>query len=93
METLSQHDIDWRSHWLQQALAADRRLAPVLEGSTTADVCIVGGGYLGLWTAIRLEEHEPARDEAQPRAGLRVDQIAQRQGVADDEHRCQREAV
>ncbi|HUP54474.1 MAG TPA: FAD-dependent oxidoreductase, partial [Methylomirabilota bacterium] len=33
--------------------------APPLRGSTTADVVIVGGGYTGLWTALRLTELEP----------------------------------
>ena len=55
-------DVAWRSHWLQQALAEDRDLAPPLEGTLKADVCIVGGGYLGLWTAIRLKEHQPELD-------------------------------
>jgi glycine/D-amino acid oxidase-like deaminating enzyme len=36
--------------------------APPLEGRLTADVCICGGGYSGLWTAIRLKEHEPSLD-------------------------------
>jgi glycine/D-amino acid oxidase-like deaminating enzyme len=31
-----------------------------LEGETTADVCIVGGGYTGLWTALALKEREPS---------------------------------
>lgn len=56
---LADEDIVWRSHWLQQALAEDRDLAPPLKGTRKADVCIVGGGYLGLWTAIRLKEHRP----------------------------------
>jgi glycine/D-amino acid oxidase-like deaminating enzyme len=34
--------------------------APVLEGDVTADVCIVGGGYTGLWTALALKEREPS---------------------------------
>ncbi len=38
--------------------------APPLEGSVAADVCIVGGGYTGLWTALRLKELEPSLDVA-----------------------------
>ncbi len=33
-----------------------------LEGDTSADVIIVGGGYLGLWTAWQLLELEPSLD-------------------------------
>ena len=33
--------------------------APPLRGTTTADVVIVGGGYTGLWTAIRVAELAP----------------------------------
>jgi putative aminophosphonate oxidoreductase len=51
-----------RSLWLQQALAEDRAEAPALEGDAKADVCIVGGGYTGLWTALRLKEDEPSLD-------------------------------
>ncbi len=32
---------------------------PPLRGPTTADVAIVGGGFTGLWTAIRLLETQP----------------------------------
>jgi putative aminophosphonate oxidoreductase len=50
-----------RSLWLEEALqGADD--APRLEGEERADVCIVGGGYTGLWTAIRLKEHDPSLD-------------------------------
>lgn len=62
MPEIAEADISWRSHWLQQALARDRDLAPPLEEATTADVCIVGGGYLGLWTAIRLKDERPGLD-------------------------------
>lgn len=62
MGRLAEADIGWRSHWLQQALAEDPSVAPPLEAATTADVCIVGGGYLGLWTAIRLREANPSLD-------------------------------
>ncbi len=52
-----------RSLWLQEALAgADD--APRLEGNVRADVCVVGGGYTGLWTALRLKELEPSCDVA-----------------------------
>jgi glycine/D-amino acid oxidase-like deaminating enzyme len=53
-----------RSHWLEQALAADTDVAPRLEGEQRADVCIVGGGYAGLWTAIELKRAEPSLDVA-----------------------------
>ncbi len=46
--------------WLEEALAAeDQHVCPPLVGDVTADVCIVGGGYLGLWTAIELLEQAP----------------------------------
>jgi putative aminophosphonate oxidoreductase len=50
-----------RSLWLEEALA-DAEDAPSLEGEEKADVCIVGGGYTGLWTALRLKELEPSLD-------------------------------
>ena len=31
-----------------------------MEGAVAADVCIVGGGYTGLWTALALKEREPS---------------------------------
>ena len=51
-----------RSHWLGEALESDDAVAPPLEGDARADVCIVGGGFTGLWTAIRLKEQDPALD-------------------------------
>jgi putative aminophosphonate oxidoreductase len=52
-----------RSLWLEEALALPGEAdAPSLEGDVTADVCIVGGGYTGLWTALRLKEHDPSAD-------------------------------
>ena len=52
-----------RPFWLEQALAAES-CAPCepLVGDTRADVCIVGGGYTGLWTAIMLKEQNPQLD-------------------------------
>jgi putative aminophosphonate oxidoreductase len=49
-----------RSFWLDEAFVVDRGEAPPLSGETRADVCIVGGGYTGLWTALRLKELDRA---------------------------------
>jgi glycine/D-amino acid oxidase-like deaminating enzyme len=48
--------------WLEEAGAG--RLVPTrpLEGDTHADIVIVGGGYLGMWTAWHLLELEPGLD-------------------------------
>src|SRR5215210_4315583 len=35
---------------------------PRLDGSDSADLVIVGGGYLGLWTALLAKERDPERD-------------------------------
>jgi len=49
-----------RSFWLQEALADDPgEPCPPLVGRVRADVCVVGGGYAGLWTAWELVEREP----------------------------------
>jgi putative aminophosphonate oxidoreductase len=50
-----------RSLWLHEALAGARD-APVLEADERADVCVVGGGYTGLWCALRLKQREPDLD-------------------------------
>lgn len=46
-----------RSFWLQ-CIDADAVTA-ALQGSVDCDVAIVGGGYAGLWTAIRIKEKAP----------------------------------
>jgi glycine/D-amino acid oxidase-like deaminating enzyme len=49
-----------RSWWLQEALEADPgRPCPPLDEVVRADVCIVGGGYTGLWTALELRRRAP----------------------------------
>jgi glycine/D-amino acid oxidase-like deaminating enzyme len=47
--------------WLEQANAAESEPAPCppLAGAATADFCIVGGGYTGLWTALELQQQAP----------------------------------
>jgi putative aminophosphonate oxidoreductase len=54
-----------RSLWLREALSRPgEEDLPALRARTRADVCIVGGGYTGLWTALRLKELEPSIDVA-----------------------------
>jgi len=54
-----------RSFWLQEALRAEHAVESTeLLEDTKADVCIVGGGYTGLWTALRIKELEPGADVA-----------------------------
>ena len=45
------------SFWWQARGLPPRR--PSLPGGTEADVCIVGGGYTGLWTAYYLKRADP----------------------------------
>jgi len=51
----------YRSLWLEQ-IAGDAPDAPPVTSDLRADVAIVGGGYVGLWTALRIKELEPACD-------------------------------
>jgi len=52
-----------RPFWLQQALdSTQEAVCPPLQGDARCDVCIVGGGYTGLWTALMLKEAVPALD-------------------------------
>ncbi len=48
------------SFWLTQLDAAPPR--PALDGARTADVCIVGGGFTGIWTAYELLRRQPSLD-------------------------------
>ncbi len=50
-----------RSFWLQEALG-DAPDQPPLEGAARADIAIMGGGFVGLWTAIRIKERDPGCD-------------------------------
>src|SRR5690554_1103060 len=49
-----------RSLWVDQALARENgEPAQPLDSIIRCDICIVGGGFTGLWTAIRLLEQDP----------------------------------
>jgi putative aminophosphonate oxidoreductase len=53
-----------RSLWLQEALRdeTDSGDSPELLEDVEADVCIVGGGYTGLWAALRIKELRPSAE-------------------------------
>jgi glycine/D-amino acid oxidase-like deaminating enzyme len=55
--------LDHRSLWQDQQTRDDVS-QPRVAGSTRADVAIVGGGYVGLWTALRIKERVPDCDVA-----------------------------
>jgi len=54
--------------WLEEA--GDVTPLRPLEGDARADVVVVGGGYLGLWTAWQLRELEPELDVLVLEAGV-----------------------
>jgi glycine/D-amino acid oxidase-like deaminating enzyme len=62
-------------YWLEQAIEAERErtrevaACPPLTGTVRADVCVVGGGYTGLWAALELAERAPDASVAVVEAG------------------------
>jgi glycine/D-amino acid oxidase-like deaminating enzyme len=49
-----------RPYWL--AALGERPAAPALRGLADADLCIVGGGFTGLWAALHAKAGDPGRD-------------------------------
>lgn len=46
-------------YWLEDPMRPDQ--LPALRGDVDADLLVIGGGYSGLWTALRALEREPGR--------------------------------
>ncbi len=46
-----------RSYWQESVARSDS--CPPLAGEQQADVAIIGGGFVGLWTALTIKQHEP----------------------------------
>lgn len=65
-------DAGVRSFWIADALVEehDRSDPESLTSHVRADVCIVGGGFTGLWTAIELKTRDPRIDVTLVEAGL-----------------------
>jgi hypothetical protein len=53
-------DADPYPYWFDDADEPDSN--PTLVRSENCDLCVVGGGYTGLWTAIIAKERDPSRD-------------------------------
>ena len=80
------------SSWPKQALAdaapsvfwlddpARPEPLPRLVGPDSADLVVVGGGYTGLWTAVRAKERDPDLDVVVLEAGHCGDQASGRNG-------------
>lgn len=53
-------DADTHPYWYEDADAPESN--PTLVSTISCDLCIVGGGYTGLWTAIIAKERDPSLD-------------------------------
>jgi glycine/D-amino acid oxidase-like deaminating enzyme len=53
-----------RTFWLDEEHGGIERPAPepALVGDVTTDLCIVGGGFTGLWAALHAKRDDPSRD-------------------------------
>ena len=50
----------FQSFWFSDAIAKEKNIKiNQLKENINADICIVGGGYTGLWTAIKIKEKKP----------------------------------
>src|SRR5580692_6818028 len=60
-------DAEVRPFWLAELPA--RESCPPLRGPADADLCIVGGGFTGLWAALHAKADDPGRDVVLLEAG------------------------
>ena len=65
-------------YWLEDPARPQQQ--PRLTGQASADLTVVGGGYTGLWTALRAKERDPAQDVVVLEAGSCGDQASGRNG-------------
>ena len=51
---------EYQSFWFSEAIAKEGELnIKQLKNNIKSDICIVGGGYTGLWTALQLKQKQP----------------------------------
>jgi len=53
-------DAEVRPYWLAELPA--REPSPPLRGEVEADLCVVGGGFTGLWAALHAKADDPGRE-------------------------------
>ncbi|MGA0732393.1 MAG: FAD-dependent oxidoreductase, partial [Ilumatobacteraceae bacterium] len=53
-------DAEQVAYWLDGAHVPETN--PTLVRNESCDLCVIGGGYTGLWTAIIAKERDPSRD-------------------------------
>ncbi len=54
---------NYQPFWFSEALQQEQNIsATPLDKDIHADVCIIGGGYTGLWTALQLKQKKPELD-------------------------------
>jgi len=53
-------DADPYPYWYEDVDEPDSN--PTLVRTVSCDLCVVGGGYTGLWTALIAKERDPSRD-------------------------------
>jgi hypothetical protein len=58
------------SFWLEQALARTADDPNSLRGTLTSDVVIVGGGFVGMWTALMIKRQDPAATRSNSECGF-----------------------
>ncbi|WP_318416353.1 FAD-dependent oxidoreductase [Photobacterium leiognathi] len=57
------NDSHFQPFWFSEALKQESdNTVNILKDDIQTDVCIVGGGYTGLWTAIQLKQQQPELD-------------------------------
>jgi glycine/D-amino acid oxidase-like deaminating enzyme len=74
----SLHDVEPTVLWLDDP--ARPETLPPLTGAVSADLVVVGGGYSGLWTALRSVERYPGASVVLLEAGRCGDQASGRNG-------------
>lgn len=67
-----------RSFWVDDLPV--RPLLPALEGTVDASLCIVGGGFTGLWAALHAKADDPSRDVVLLEAGRIAEAASGRNG-------------